>query len=391
MLSHGCGSIDAFLGASLKGQSVLWPAGWDDGANCDRVLERLVYHGIAAVLVDRKEQLESWPDPLAAALRERATAQAIWELRHRVILGDLLDALAKADIPTLLLKGTALAYDVYDNPASRARGDSDILVRDLDVDWARDVLRSTGFVLSPGESGAHDRFKLQESWSVDAGDGSTHAVDLHWQTLNSPALKDVLSWQACFEGAAPLPRLAATALRPNRAAQLLHACTHQAMHRTAPYFVDGATHFGGDRLIWARDIQLLSGVFSDLEWNAACAMAEEAGLAPTCLRALSQAVDRLDAPVPAPVLDRLGRATGSTSSAYLEAGNLKRAVIDWRAVGGLAERLRYARARLFPPEAFMRAKYPRMARLPLAILHARRSLGLFRSMKRATGSRKVAP
>ena len=54
MLANGSGSIDSFLGASLRDESVQWPVAWDEATYGDRVIDRLVYHGIAGVLVEQR-------------------------------------------------------------------------------------------------------------------------------------------------------------------------------------------------------------------------------------------------------------------------------------------------------------------------------------------------
>jgi hypothetical protein len=72
-------------------------------------------------------------------------------------------------------------------------------------------------------------------------------------------------------------------------------------------------------------------------------------------------------------------ARRSRAGDYLEARQLKRAMLDLRAMPSLPDKLHYVRARLFPSQAFMRAKYPRMARLPIALLHGRRIVDLFRA------------
>jgi hypothetical protein len=372
-------SIDQFLASALRDDLADWPADWNSPAACSRVIERAVYHGIPALLINRATHPSSWPDLALALLRERAVAQAIWELRHRLALTQLLDKLSKRGVLGILLKGTAVAYDLYDNPADRFRGDTDLLVSEAEVATARKVLQQLGFrrSLDPAEAAAATH--LQESWTANPGDGSSHTIDLHWQAFNTPALRHLLPWEECAASRVPLPGLAEDAFRLDHAAMLLHACTHSALHVSAPYFVDGETYYGGDRLIWAYDVHLLVSALSDEGWDRFCDLADHAGVGATCLRALRRSHAALATEIPERVVGRLTLARRSRAGDYLEARQLKRAMLDLRAMPSLPDKLHYVRARLFPSQAFMRAKYPRMARLPIALLHGRRIVDLFRA------------
>ena len=79
---------------------------------------RALYHGIAALLVERADELMDvrWPRGVIAALRQQAVAQAMWELRHRIVLTQLVRALRRSGITPLILKGTAVAYDSVPQP-----------------------------------------------------------------------------------------------------------------------------------------------------------------------------------------------------------------------------------------------------------------------------------
>src|SRR3954454_11715372 len=119
---------DRLLAAALRGVTPEW--GVEGAATVDMesvCVTRALYHGIAALLVEGVDQLTDvrWPRGMIAALRQQAVAQAIWELRHRIVLTQLVRALRRSGITPLILKGTAVAYDLYPNPAWRSRGDTD--------------------------------------------------------------------------------------------------------------------------------------------------------------------------------------------------------------------------------------------------------------------------
>ena len=365
--------IDGLLATVMRGAVVEWPARLDPALG----VERILYHGIAGLIVEQARAAAHWPAALIEPVRAQAIAQAMWEIRHKARLAELLAAFAGAGMTALLLKGSALAYDLYAAPAARARGDSDVLVAADVLAGARCILGQLGFARDP-EPAVADDLALQEAWS--APDGTNwHHIDLHWQLLNAPALAEVLPFDQCADGGMALPRLGPGALAMGHVATLLHTCIHRAMHITAPYFVDGRTYYGGDRLIWANDIHLLAASLSDAEWDIFAAAAVEQGVAEVALNGLDMASTALGTQVPEHVRSQLGEARGEEASAYLlSAGQARRSWSDLRAIPGVRRKLAFAAARLVPPASFMRSKYPDMGDRPLVALYARRMINLLR-------------
>ena len=368
---HATEALDALLVDALRGSATasLLPQE-DDQA----LLGRIAYHGVAGLLVS-ENRLAHWPAALVDEVRELALAQTMWELRHAATLRPLLKQFADAGIATLLLKGTALAYDLYPNPSERARCDSDLLIREQDLSLARRLLSEAGFC-PPSEGGfLPPSLRSQESWNLLAADGSGHCIDLHWRPLNSPALDQLFAVDEWFERARPLPRLSEVALAADRPRMLLHACLHRSLHDCAPYQVGIETHFGGNRLIWLWDMVLLGRAMSESEWRRFCGIAGDKGVGDACRAGLDAASHRFGPMAPAWVADELA---GAGTSPYFSSGQLRRAWLDWLAMPGVTRRLRYLRARALPDGAFMRAKYPRLSGKPLPLLYGRRLLDLLR-------------
>lgn len=376
MVTSEEGQIDELLAAVLRGEAVRWP---DADFAPDAVVERIVYHGIAGLVADRARDLADWPERVIGPVREQAVAMAMWELRHTSVLRELLAALAAASVETLLLKGSALAYDLYPTPATRARGDSDLLVDPAALETARSVFVRLGYRRQPLDAGIADDLALQEVWSLTCPAGTGHYIDLHWQLLNAPALRDLFPFDACKRDPLPLPRLGPHAGAMNRPLTLLHTCVHRAMHLTSPYFVNGVTYYGGDRLIWAMDIDLLSGALSECDWRAFNDAALDQGVATVCLDGLNLARRTLGTAIPSDVTASLGIARDERASAYLlGSGQARRAWADLSAITGIGRKLAYVGARGLPSAAFMRCKYPEFANRPLAMLHLRRMIDLIR-------------
>ncbi len=372
--------IDQLLAATLRGEDSSWPPAWCESKQATLMLERIAYHGIAGLIAGAARALAHWPAAVLAPVRDQAIALAMWELRHKVVLGELLAAFADEKIMVLLLKGTALAYDQYPSPATRARGDSDILIAPAALDAARSILTRLGYHRQPPDAGIADDLALQEVWSLTCGAGTRHHIDIHWQLLNAPALRGVLEFATCATDPLPLPRLGPDARSMNRVLTLLHSCIHRAMHLTSPYFVDGVTYYGGDRLIWANDIDLLAGVLSEEQWTRFSVLAVQQGVAAVSLDGLRMAQRSLGTKIPQRVLGELGAARDEAASAYLlNSGQAGRAWQDLLAIRGWTRKLAYLEARALPSARFMRAKYPGLERRPLVMLHLRRMVDLVRA------------
>ena len=372
--------VDHFLEEALSQADIAWPIHWSLGPIQTEVLRRIAYHGIMGLLNDRARVLHGWPLEVLSQIRERATAQAMWETRHRIVLARLLGAFAEAGVRSLFLKGTGLAYDLYQNPASRARGDTDLLVDQGQLEHARGVLNDLGFVVDPNVASLSDDLYLQEIWQFAHPDGSRHDIDLHWQVMNSFALSQTIGVEACFASAIALPRLARQAMTVDHVTMLVHTALHKATHIVSPYFSDGQAYYGGDRLIWIYDIHLLAQAFSEDDWTQLLWVARKDGIAEVCLAALVCARDGLGTHVPGEVLNDLQVAVPEDrqSRFLLRSGQLGRAWRELHALAGWRSRAAYIHARVLPPQAFVRAKYPDLASRPLIVLYLLRVVDLVR-------------
>lgn len=344
---------------------------WHPEAQPSEVVERALFHGIAGALIPH---IREWPEEVFERLRSAAMAQAMWEMRHRRVLQGLLKALSVAGIRVILLKGSALAYDLYPEPTYRSRGDTDLLIDRTDLTAARKILSAQKFSPFMSDSSVREAVAMEEHWQLRTSDQFIHEVDLHWQALNAVALAHVIPFEAAWKRALPLPRLSPDAFGLPRDLALLHACAHRAKHAFSPYFVEGKVYFNGDRLIWLRDIDLLVRALDSLGWVDFEREAIASGLTSVAIEALDASVRRLGTPLPEGLLARLQAAPkeGSADRYLLASLQAERAWRDIRAVSGLRNRSAFLWNRLLPGAAFMRTKYPDLAHRPLPFLYLRR-------------------
>lgn len=352
--------------------------------------DRVIYHGIAALLTADRDAMRSLPEAVRERTGREAIAFAAWEIRDRSVLVPLLTDLAASGLDSVLLKGTALAYSLYGSPAERQRGDTDILVAPEDWNRARDILSRNGY--RQASEGSSDRI-LQEEWVYRAENGGLHCVDLHRNMLPAFALGDLFDTETLLGRARPVPALRDGAKRLATPDALLHACIHRAKHFTTPYFSGAEPGYGGDRLIWFKDIDLLARDMNAADWEVFLVEAERTGAAALCLDGLKRAHILLGTETPEDVLARLLAAPQTSRlQSYLVGSSLTgRLWSDFRATPEGQSRLRYLGQILFPPAARMRDAYPDLAHRSLLYLHLHRYIDRIRLLRREQRQRDRQP
>lgn len=369
--------IDLFLAASLRdlraGCEPPWPpqlgAAEDLSETLSRVWARIEFHGIAVLLHGAATKLSGWPMPLIARIGEEARLMGLWEATHRAALARVLDRLAGDGIETVLMKGTAIAYSLYDDPAARRRGDSDLLVRPSDLERTRGMLLQCGWQRHNDPHG----LVYQEGWICDVAGHFQHKLDLHWEPSDRAVLQEVLVREAMFATRRPLPRLAKGAWAADPVQTLVHEAINQKWHEVHGYDIDEGRIKDARRLIWSVDFELLAGSLSPDDWKRLVEMCRASGIGPMVAQALRDAAGDLAFALPPVPLSALeAQAENVALAATFDAGdeigefwqNLRRTK-DWGARAALVL------DRGFPPRAHLVSKYPGQAGWPTAALQAR--------------------
>jgi hypothetical protein len=312
------------LRAALRGRTAAWPSLSEDD------VRTLVDHGLAP-LVYAAQPLEP--------LRHAAIHAAAIEPLRAADLREVLAALAARGIDVLILKGTALAYDVYAAPELRPRGDVDLLVPRTQSEAAIAAFRELGFT-SRLTSG--DEHNVRQVTLTRNG----HDYDLHWDVANSPLFASALSIERVQT--IPLPRLGEHARGLSHADALLLACIHRVAH-----------HHDLERLVWLVDIALLRERMPREEHARFWRQAAAARVAGVCIRSIELAEEWLGAGLPpAEFLSPEELTRDEPSRAFLDPGlrygdvmlaNLR--ALPWPA------RLQRLWQLAFPPRAFMRQSF----------------------------------
>jgi hypothetical protein len=363
--------FDDLISAVLRGEVVSWLS-WSAERE-QAFLRRCEYHGVAALLVERCGQNTGCPQATREGVRRIALSQAIWELRHKHVLSQLIAALAKFNIAPIFFKGTALAYDLYENPVWRARSDTDLIVHPSDVATCREVLLSQGF--KRGISIPGDLVSYQESWTLPGTACEEHSIDLHRRICNSELLSRLFSYEELRDSARPLPMLCPGALGAGHVHALLLACMHRVTHKGSPYYTHGVAHYSGNRLIWLYDIHLLARRLDLGQWDTFVRTARAKGLGTVCLDGFEAAASCFNTSIPETARVELARCPENRKvAAYFKRGSAYQQLTDFRAISGIYNKLRFISQTIFPHADYMRWKYPNARLSFLPVLYTRRVL-----------------
>lgn len=150
------------------------------GAPVGEIEQAVRLHRVAPLLAAHAAAL-GMPDGLVVAVRQVARADTLAGLQLAGQSLRALDAVRAAGVPTLLVKGVALAALTTGSPAARGAGDIDLLVRPEDLERVHIALTEAGW---DGEdlfpAGAWRRWYLtmrrERSYVSPAS-----SIDLHWR------------------------------------------------------------------------------------------------------------------------------------------------------------------------------------------------------------------
>jgi hypothetical protein len=341
-------------------------------------VEYLAHEEEVAPLLYAALRHQPWtPPPLLARLHRTFVDTGS---RNALLLAELeavLAALAGAGIPALLLKGAALAEPVYGSIALRPMVDLDLLLPRGQFAAAVQLLAGLGFAPAHTEAWAGLNLTYENELLLTKASIFDVALDLHWSLVDSPYYQERLDMGWFWQTAQPVQigAVAAQILGPE--AQMLHLCSHLALHhgrQTQPV------------LLWQHDVAaLLHAADGRLDWPALLAKAEALELVLPLQQVIEQLLAIWPLPVPAAAVTQLRRLRPSPAEvrAFRRLTSHHRPVLrrfwdDLSAIPGWRRRFHYALLQLFPSPTYMRQRYalPHPWLLPVAYPY-RWALGLW--------------
>ncbi|WP_380165826.1 nucleotidyltransferase family protein [Jannaschia sp. R86511] len=259
------------------------PTPGTDGGEADPIdlVEAARRHGVVGLLPTDGRLA----GPVRAARRETLAhyVRTLHDLRT------IRDAFAVADVDWVLVKGAALAHELYPRPDVRPFADADVVVAPGRLAAALDALEAVGAVDLVHNWDLMLRLGLAEITLVmPAGT----QVDLHWSLANRASVRDGLGFRtdALLAGSRPcglLPGLRT----PDDVDALVHVAWHCARN-------------GAARLLWLCDVELAAARVLDRHEALQDALARTGTLLPVAV-ALDRAAQVFPGGAAQTVADRL--------------------------------------------------------------------------------------
>jgi hypothetical protein len=308
---------------------------------------------VAPLLHVTRRGLPAVPAAVATRLGDAYQANASRNLHYRRELGGVLDALARAGIPVLVLKGAALIETLYSDSAVRRMSDMDLLVHRRDLAGARVTLAPLGFATlrvepRPGAAVEYEnQYQLRKEGTVRT------RVELHWSLFDSPYYQETMSMDWFWESSEPAAIAGRRARVLSPTAQVLHLCGHLRLH-----------HSGGE-LRWLHDIaQLIATQGARIDWSLVLDRARRFDLVLSLRDVLGRVVADWGTAVPPPVLERLQALVPSRREARVfrwltqpDPSVARRLWVDVLTQPGWSRRLAFVGLNLIPSAAYMRQRY----------------------------------
>ena len=325
----------------------------------DAVLARAETHGVEPLLYHQWRsagRLEAFP---------AGSVQALQCIYYRVVarntlylqaLEAILSSLATWGITPILLKGAGLVATVYDSPALRPMGDLDLLVLPGEFRTALQCLGKLGYQPTHQEQfpGAYEAVTHHVGLRREASFGSLVELHHHWLSLPG-SLSRYVSMEEVRQRAIAVQVGQARAWVLAPADQVLHLSGHIAIHSPVT-----------QRFIWYYDLdRVIRRYEQSLDWALILKRAVDYRMVLPLQRVLPAVASMLGTPVPAEVLEELGRILVDPRERQRYApsalGPHSRVVDGLQKLSGLegvGARLKFAWQMLFPSWSYMSASYP---------------------------------
>jgi hypothetical protein len=311
------------------------------------------------------------PDDVQAGMKRaylQATALALYRERT---LKEILPVFEQAGVSVLVLKGAALAYYAYSDPALRQGSDIDLLIWPADVQRAGAVMEGLGYRCRQKNFDVSSRRNHEVVYMYATPSLKRPPVELHWNLFPFFMFNQQADLRPVFERSVTVDAngLPFKAMHPADA--LCYAATHMIYGHKAEI-----------RLSWIMDIGMLCRkVESPQDW-ALLQSASVDYMARIALERsfrMAQAWTGLQEPGESGDFSLWPQPSRKEVyfSSYYDTSNPVSGVLLALSVGGsFRGRLEEMRQHAFPPREVMRARYPELGDWPLALLYVRRWLKL---------------
>ncbi|HKY23493.1 MAG TPA: nucleotidyltransferase family protein [Vicinamibacterales bacterium] len=342
---HQTTTVRESLCALLAGEEVRWSqiraAPADFLASCAE-------HEVKGLVRSRLERLAhraEWPREIHEDLAAHAHRDTALEMLRGAEISLVLADLAAVGIRPVLIKGTSLAYGTYEAPACRPRGDTDMLVRECDVEAAREAFARRGYAATIHCSDLFSQFEVQKVDRFDV----VHAFDVHWKISTQPVFENLFTYDELLARSQPVLALGPNARGAGAVDALLLACVHPTMH-----------HRNIDRMLWIYDVHVLASALALAGFDELTRLARQKRVAAICAHGLRLAQTFFHCAIPAGVFEALSAEKASEPSAEYLASERRwhhELISSVRSASSFGRRARILREVLFPSPQYMLSAY----------------------------------
>lgn len=331
------------------------------------LLERARLEGLTLLLFASLEKTNAAvPEFVHETLQTQVRLAALANGAAYHELDAVLPEFSSANIPVIVLKGAALAKWLYPAPNLRSFSDLDLFIRQRDVARLSAILRARGYD-SNNELAAGFQDAFYSEMTFYRLTPPRVSLDVHWHLFVPLYFRRRIDPEWFWERAEIFSFGGATARVFNPTAQLVHLAVHASLnHKHTP------------RLIWLYDLALLLARKGDeLDWHAAAAFAQQAGLARSMFEVLTQMQEVWSVRAPKEMYELFRPPHSSLKERIAFAltaaeHNQARALSDALSAPTWRGKVQYGWRHLFPDANFMRRHYGVQNDLLLPVAYARR-------------------
>ena len=340
------------------------------------IAQWLKEHGLAPLAYSWCRSHPTWHPLLPHLAPTYYDNRSMTVLRH-TSLQQIVTHLAQQAVPAILLKGGALSLTVYPDPSLRPMGDLDFWIQRPMLPRAWQVAEANGYhtkaIWSSVES-IPERLTQMDFYTT----APEMCLEWHWDLISRPQLIGQLPLAAWWERVRSHTWQGQTVQMLDPAAALIHLCVHQMYQ-----------HWGDIRFIWLYDLdRLIRGVpayhLTPADWARVRQESLQAGVLPGVQKALAAAAAWFNTPLPAEAQALLAEnppAEQQRRFQELVISGVSTAAKSWHELFEQPtwhERLAIMLMKLFPPPAYMRARYKIRGRGVLLFYYPYRWLKMIR-------------
>ena len=277
------------------------------------MLTALDYHGITLLALE----LENLDSETCQLIGKRKTMMVANDALKRHAMIELFTSFQSSGIEkTVLFKGSALAYSVYDKPWLRPRSDSDCLIDAQQLGQYQQVFENLGYQKLFAIEGRY--LSYQSTYSKMLSSGSAINIDLHRRISNRQILASVFTAKELFIRGTQVKLLDNSITIPSTVDSILISCLHRLGH-----------HLSEERIAWLNDINLLTARLATQDWHSLLDRARNKKISAITLDALLLCQQLFDTQLPSDVVREFQNAARKTEASSVF---LKRDLPTWRYV-----------------------------------------------------------